>query len=370
MTIDSIQPTDIELSDKFSVFQTQHGRACFAAKDIPKGTEILHTSPQPFGSTVLYEFRKEVCSYCFKYNYGDYCKFRLPKPQSWKKKKYQGSGLWFCSEVCVSQWQHFDENEELTNAFEELLDQFQIKSKHIPADVENYDEYKHLNVTQEYLESFWESVNEWESTIQKMKPSKRLNQIPYINEDDYNTVRFVTMVLFNISQNHQSMQHFNRLQSNELLKIAKYPVLIRSLGNIYKFLKTTLPVQLQSLLTTETLRLIVGREFGNSFGIWQLVDDSSNENKEFLGYMLHPEASFFNHSCRPNIKKYRIDNRMYFQTTQDIKQGEQVCIDYYHVLDEPFEVRQKTMMENWFFNCSCERCVLEATELNDQFSKM
>lgn len=351
--------TDIRISDQFDVLKTQFGRACFANRDIPKGVDILVTNEVPFGFSILHEFRKEVCSFCFVYEFGKYCKVKIPQVEKYEGKKWLGCGLWFCSEQCMKLWREkIDLNNKLSLIFEDLLNSFQKK---LLKNDYNEDEFNDIEITKDFIDKYWSKVNDWELKVDKMKESKKMNQLPSINEDDFNTVRFVTIVLFNLYKNHPSSEFFTNLQSNEFEKIKKFPVLLKSLESIYKFLKILLPSYLN--LNTELFRLIIGREFGNSFGIWQINEDSlheNSENKEFLGYMLHPEASFFNHSCDPNVKKYRIDNRMHFQTMNDIKKDDQLCIDYYHVLNDPYLERQKIMMDNWFFSCLCERCKLES----------
>jgi SET and MYND domain-containing protein len=363
-------PTELKLSEEFAVLQTQYGRACFATQDIPKGTDVLSTNVVPFGAIIIHEFRKEVCSFCFAYKYGKYCKVKLPQPEGYTSKKWLGCGLWFCSEDCSQKWrENVDQDDKLSLAFESILVNFQQKFKNNETEDDYSDkEFYKVDITEDYIDKYWEKVSEWESEVEKVRPSRRINHLPFINEDDYNTVRFVTGILFNIYRKHPSTQYFDKLQSNEVQKIQKFPVLLKSLESIYKFLKVSLPDFLQPYLSIKLVRLIVGREFGNSFGIWQTdknfysVEENS-ENKELLGYMMQPEASFFNHSCAPNLKKYRIDNRMHFQTLKDIRNGEQLCIDYFHVLEDSFQERQKHMMENWFFKCNCQRCQSESPEL-------
>ncbi|KAG9071346.1 hypothetical protein KI688_005557 [Linnemannia hyalina] len=75
-------------------------------------------------------------------------------------------------------------------------------------------------------------------------------------------------------------------------------------------------------------RTILYREVANSFGI----RDSS---EELLGFAVFPRASFFNHSCRPNIQKKRRQSsrdvkarQMEYWSTGVIKEGEECCISY------------------------------------------
>lgn len=350
------ETTTIVVSDLFDVRQTQWGgRACFASKDIPENTTVLQTE-SAFGATVLYEFRKEVCAYCFHYEYGKYCKFKVPTPENGVKltRKFQGAGLWFCSQECLDRWTQFDPNNELTLTYESMLQNFQMKLKECHEKEDN-----NVEISKEIIGKEWVSISEWDDKISKMKKTKRPNQLPVLNEEEYASARFVALVLYNLHTHHKSSELFEHLQSNELEKISRFPVLLKSQTLVYKFLRLSLPEYLQPLLTIGSLRLIFGREYGNAFGIRQITDESSSEEKEFLGYMLSPEASYFNHSCRPNLKKARDGNMMTFTTIKDVEKGEQLCIDYFQISEEPFEYRQKTLNENWFFQCACDRCCEE-----------
>lgn len=360
MTVTEGAPTNINVSDFFEVRDTQYGRACFAKKDIPTGSDVL-ISNSPITSVILHEFKKEVCASCFHYEFGKYCKIKISSLPNSKKKNFKGAGLWFCSESCRDSWLKYDDTCELTEAFENFLEYYQMKAR----SQEETPDYN-PTITTEFIENYWKDMNLWNEQIIKMKKSKTYGKLPFLNEDEYTGARFVIHALFGIYKNHTSLPWFNELQSNELQKISRFPVLLRSQGLIFQFLRIVLPDYLQQFLTTDTLRLIFGREYGNSFGIWQLVEEDSSENKEFLGYCLFPEASFFNHSCSPNLKKFRKGNKMIFQATKDIKRDQQMCIDYFHILDEPLLVRQQTLAKNWFFDCACERCSEELKNGNCQ----
>lgn len=355
MTIEE-RPTGIEISDLFNVCQTQYGRACFAKSSIDKGTKVLCTNTG-IGSTILHEFRKEVCANCFRYEYGKYAKVKLPKPEGWGKSKFLGAGLWFCSEDCLEEWKEQDPEGLLTMTYEALLVHYQMRIKHV-SDEEDEKANK-VVITKDVIDTNWKAIDEWDIKIQNMKKQKRQNHLPALNEEEYSSSKFVALALFNILNHHPSYQIFEELQTNEIEKISKYPVLLKSQSSVFKFLRITLPEPLQQLLTTQLIRQIFGREYGNSFAIRQITTDDSTENKEFLGYLMSPEASFFNHSCRPNLRKERFRNHMIFKATKDIAPGEQLCIDYYQLLDEPYETRQRDLAANWFFYCKCDRCIEE-----------
>ena len=101
----------------------------------------------------------------------------------------------------------------------------------------------------------------------------------------------------------------------------------------------------------------MGSEYGNAFGIWQ--EGESVDNREFFGYRVVPRASYFNHSCIPNLTKRRDGTTMYFTLNRPVCANEELNIDYSGVLDYPTEKRRKFLKDTWFFDCQCDRCRLE-----------
>ncbi len=68
-------------------------------------------------------------------------------------------------------------------------------------------------------------------------------------------------------------------------------------------------------------------------------------------------ASYFNHSCEPNVFRANYQNRLVFITTRPIQAGEQLFIRYNDLIDaEPVARRQAHFMEKYGFQCKCERC--------------
>ncbi|KAG0204186.1 hypothetical protein BGX33_008667 [Mortierella sp. NVP41] len=116
-------------------------------------------------------------------------------------------------------------------------------------------------------------------------------------------------------------------------------------------------------IDSSLFRTILYREVANSFGI----RDSSDE---LLGFAVFPLASFFNHSCRPNIQKKRRSGgrarQMEYWSTKVIQAGEECCISYGNI-STGWEVRQARLEDMYFFRCSCPRCLEEEEqELEEQ----
>jgi hypothetical protein len=99
----------------------------------------------------------------------------------------------------------------------------------------------------------------------------------------------------------------------------------------------------------------------NMFGLWA-------NGGECLGYGVYPRASYFNHSCWPNTTFYKNPElkvpHMNFLTVWPIeKEGEEVCISYIDI-SAGLRDRRNTLLDKYFFHCTCERCMLQ--ELSPQ----
>lgn len=63
--------------------------------------------------------------------------------------------------------------------------------------------------------------------------------------------------------------------------------------------------------------------------------------------------------CSPNIESSGEGRKMGFVTTRDVRAGEQLCISYGHVENLPVVERNKQLLEGWFFECACGKCLEE-----------
>jgi len=122
----------------------------------------------------------------------------------------------------------------------------------------------------------------------------------------------------------------------------------------YLHLLAILPQSLLPLVTAETLMMLSSRDSHNSFGIRSLDDEGS----EFFGYGCWPAASYFNHSCGPNIEKNREGRAWLFRAGKDIKQGQELCITYLSGEERKLSrcKRMLKLKKTWGFDCGCERC--------------
>lgn len=102
---------DLVSGSLYSIQQTKdRGRAVYAVRDIPEGTTV-HVARRPFVSVIKEKFKKEVCAWCFKYQYGKNCPVKHDNPLS---------GVAFCSEECLDEWNGCDYDGKLVEAWATL----------------------------------------------------------------------------------------------------------------------------------------------------------------------------------------------------------------------------------------------------------
>jgi hypothetical protein len=345
------------------------GRGVFSTCVIPKHSCIL-TCQSPYASVLYRDFRKEVCAFCFAYA------FEAGRSKPWQVK---AEGVWFCMESCKSQWDG-DENVGwmlglVNKAFEGATKKTQKACVGGPG--ANMDITISDEPTQDELDSAW----------QRAETAPRANrQGDYVHLDDMELeiARFVSsgILMRYIEDSNQrsngapsSWSNFLQLQNNELLHIRARPYVLKAHIRIYRFLCAILPASLRPyLITSETVRAILGRDPGNSFGIWQTP---STEDNEMFGWAMYPSASFFNHSasliplypsliqvlypvvgCAPNVRKERIGRSLNFYTVKDVQMGEELCISYIST-DDRREERRQRLSERWYFVCNCVKCESE-----------
>nr|XP_043613077.1 methyltransferase FGSG_00040 [Erigeron canadensis] len=81
------------------------------------------------------------------------------------------------------------------------------------------------------------------------------------------------------------------------------------------------------------------------------------KNGDYHGVGLWVLASFINHSCNPNARRFHIGDHVIVHASRDIKEGEEITFGYFDVFS-PLKAR-KQMANNWGFDCHCKRCKFE-----------
>jgi hypothetical protein len=176
--------------------------------------------------------------------------------------------------------------------------------------------------------------------------------------------------------NRPRWKEYLDLQDNELLHVQTQPYIVDSHLRVYQFLRSALPTTLQPyLVSSETVRETLARVSGNAMGIWQL--SPTRDDGEMFGWGVYVSGAYFNHSvcnfgcapvssfpriagCTPNVRKIRVGRAMKFYAMRDIQYGEELCISYV-TLEDGVEERRRTLQENWYFHCECNRCHAESS---------
>jgi len=127
--------------------------------------------------------------------------------------------------------------------------------------------------------------------------------------------------------------------------------------NSFLQLRQILPHALQSSCSTAVCRILADAGSHNAFGI----RSGSEDGEEYMGYGLYTAASYFNHSCSPNITKRRVGSSWEFRTASDVEPGEECCITYLGGDEKDLTVaeRRARLKEVWGFVCMCVRCNAE-----------
>jgi SET and MYND domain-containing protein len=355
-------PAGAPASPLFSIRQTPHaGRAVFANTFIPADTLVWRSDDLTL-SVLLREYRREVCGQCFGYEYGRDLRIRD-----------QEVGFAFCSEECQAKWKkdNGDVGVQAWTAVEKLV---KGRSKE---DAEMVDTGLPRPKKKE-LEQAWESVAAQASLIRIARQGGR-KPIPK-SEDEAETNGSEEV---QVTKQHKKAVQKALLQpiSPDVMSFCVSGILwryqkpdewervlalasdstpyhntddLQAFTRTYLHLLAILPLPLLDLVTPDTLFLLSSRDSHNSFGIRSLEDDGS----EFFGYGCWPAASYFNHSCGPNIEKTRVGRTWEFRAGRDIEEGDELCITYLSGEERKLSrgKRMVTLKRNWGFDCACERC--------------
>lgn len=144
------------------------------------------------------------------------------------------------------------------------------------------------------------------------------------------------------------------------------------------YLLTLLPPPLHPYHTPHQTHNIITRAAHNAFSLRPSTTSPSHstsptspttnnntsdgpDSGEFLGYATYPTASFFNHSCAPNLRKRRVGRVFEFFADRDVAVGEELCISYLGGEEGVLGVgeRRGRLRGEWGFECGCGRCVDE-----------
>lgn len=383
----AIDPVQHLLGSDCIIRKTEHaGRAVFATRDLKADTKLLVVS-KPFASTVFDDFKKELCGTCFTYD-GKRLKVKIPTHDGKRKLR------WFCSEQCKDLWllESGPEGVEATEIAEELVHR---SSRAKPSQNDRSDESNRRGeASLAWVRQSWDDAELQANHIKELRKmadaaasaktrAKILRQAAEgvaalsRDQDDGDIIRFLADAVVRRFQSH-CMQETQQTEDLWLAAMALAPSLqpyksgtqstpgkaaLASHIRIYLHFCLSFPIKLLPFVTPSTIVGAISRDAGNSFGFWSSdfeLDDNAYRDGYLLGYALYPQASFFNHSCAPTVKKTRKGRSWEFYALRDIKAGEELCISYIGG-DEKLTLseRQAKLKKGWYFSCQCTKCLSE-----------
>ena len=333
------------------------GRGAFALTDLPAGTRILTTQVLA-AQVVLREYRKEVCIQCFGYERGRSLKIRNIR-----------TGHAFCSSNCETSWK-VPLEEPVTRAYEvaesfvrKKLKQPKTAILNVPGG-EGLPDGESSPPAAELIDSRWEAVEHIANLIRccrrgsEAKAHKRAIQSTISLPTLPNHLSFLLSAVITRATKPKDW--------NLLMQLVPHETPYSSVNELecyicsYLQLLTFLPDELLAFATHDTVRSVLKRDSHNSFGIRSLDDGGD----EFFGYAIWPEASFFNHSCDPNLSKRRSGRSWEFWVTSGIGNGQELTISYLGGEERELGVteRRQRLQSVWGFECGCQKCVFDLAE--------
>ncbi|TDZ30665.1 putative protein lysine methyltransferase SET6 [Colletotrichum spinosum] len=335
------------------------GRAVFASQNIPAST-LLWRADDLTLSTLLREYRREVCGWCFAYDYG-----RDLTPRD------AGVGFAFCSAACRDTWRRETGplGVQVWTAVEALVKKRSKEDDGLvdvdtvkPSETEIAQGWGDVAAQADLIraarmaelpppETQLPEGGKGGATKQQRKAVQKALQQP-ISPD-----------VLSYCAGGVVSRYINPGKWDNLLSLAVDTTPYRSADDLraftrsYLHLLAVLPLPLLPLVTPETLLLMSSRDNHNAFGIRSLEDEGS----EFFGYGCWPGASYFNHSCDPDVFKRREGRVWEFRAGRDVASGEELNITYLGGEEKEWDrkKRRATLKRNWGFECACKRCVGE-----------
>ncbi|PVG00287.1 SET domain-containing protein, partial [Serendipita vermifera] len=319
------------------------GLTCFATKGLSNNEVILQTH-EPVASVIVSVFRKEVCSWCYAYEFGAIHKFKLQTPN--------GRGVaWFCQPSCRDAWRESvgDGGWEAIVAFEQGL-------KTTGTGGTPRSENSPCILTE--IEDAWEKASQEGNKILAMRHAKphsvlKTSRLP--PEVDIDDARFILSGLVSFSKSQESLRQVLRLNPS-MKPYTNSRNTLQAHVTIYHYLLSVLPLTspILPLTTPSNVIALITRDEGNTFGIW----DQSLAGHELFAYCLYPVASYFNHSCEPNVSKDQIGRMYEFRAKGEIAPTEELNVSYLGVAGEAlgYKERRQKLLTGWSFTCNCNRC--------------
>ncbi|KLO07426.1 SET domain-containing protein [Schizopora paradoxa] len=392
-------------SSLISILQTPNaGFGVFAKRNLAPHTELLRSS-SPAAYVIYRQFRKEVCAWCFRYDLGR----TVGGP-------FNGGGMVFDTASCRDSWleeygaiglecfgtvEAFVQKQSRKRGEEEESRERDSELPPSPKEIDQAWEAiqeASLNVRNHRLLSRQQNFSEHQTTptsnhlqqasLRKIGASALANALS-LPVPDADLLFFLLSGLLcrykSRSTDKEMKQTSDQWSSMLSLCPSSTPYSSkRSLAettHAYLQLLAILPVALledPQLVCRSTIESILSRDVGNSFGIWSVEEPfdriyscndatnsstpQSDDDPEMLGYAVYPSASFFNHSCRPNVHKQRIGRSWIFSIASDsVSAGDELSITYIRGEEDNLTLAQRRLRleGGWSFVCQCSKCIAE-----------
>jgi hypothetical protein len=351
--------SSIPTSPLFEVRQTaRSGRAVFATQDIPEDTLIWHCDDIAL-YVIIRDYHREVCGECFGYEHGRDLRIREASV-----------GFAFCSIGCWTRWKERTGavGVQAWTAVETLVrgrskEDADMAEIGLPRPgVEDIDEaWKAAEVQAALIRiaraSDPKSVAGGDAGrgegIKATKQHRKALQKAVMQRISPEILSFCLSGILWKYNNPQLWETLLALADDDTPYLDAEN--LAAFTNSYLHLLAILPLELLASFDRRMLFLLSSRDAHNAFGIRSLEDEGS----EYFGYGCWPAASYFNHSCGPNVEKRREGRAWSFRAGRDIRSGEELCITYLSGQERQSsrEERKKMLKENWGFDCACLRCV-------------
>lgn len=347
-------PVGAPQSSLFEVRQTPFaGRAVFASQDIAAGTTIWQSDDLTLW-VLLREYRREVCGHCFQYSHGRDLEIRD-----------KNVGFAFCSKECREKWtaDNGDVGVQAWAAVEKLTKgRGKEDSEMVDVDLPRPKSKE--------IKQAWESVAAQAALIRIARQGEGMNRdgvegAVQVSKQHKKALQKalqqqITPDVMTFCLSGILWRYHHPVEWDRVLALAADKTPYHSSDDLNAFTRTylallaVLPVPLLRFVTAETMFALSSRDSHNSFGIRSLEDDGS----EFFGYGCWPAASYFNHSCNPNVEKQREGRVWTFRAGRDIAKGGELCITYLSGEERKLSrgKRMLTLKKNWGFDCLCDRC--------------
>jgi hypothetical protein len=295
-------------------------------------------------SVLLREYRREVCAQCFTYEHGRDLEIRD-----------KTVGFAYCTRACADKWKHEVGNTgiEAWTAVESLVKQ---RTKEDSAMVDSNLVRPEAGV----IAQAWEAVEAQARLIRIARLDEAATTKQHRKALQKALLAPLSLDVMSFCVSGLIWHHNHPSAWPNLLALAADSTPYHSIDDLHTFTRTylhllaVLPAALLPLVTPETLLVLSLRDSHNAFGIRSLEDDGS----EFFGYGCWPAASYFNHSCEPNVLKMRVGRAWEFRAGREVRSGGELCITYLSGEERKWsrEKRVGTLKKNWGFECACERC--------------